>query len=160
VTSGIARRNLLDPHHNDAVDKEKNGAEREPSRRLVEQRIRNRVIEYFELVGRSQSQRDYEASAPAFVNVPYEIINQWEDWVPEDPRRPEVLSAVYSPDEVQVLGHYHGVWEIAADAVPDDYPSLAAVQALPQWEHLTEAAASAGNVFARRGKLPEDQQVS
>jgi hypothetical protein len=142
------------------VDKQKNVADREPSRRLVEQRLRNRVIEYFELVGRSESQRDYVASAPAFVNVPYEIINQWEDWVPEDPRRSQALAAVYSPDEVQALRDYHGAWEIAADAIPDDYPSLAAVQALPEWEQLTEAAASAGSVFARRGKLPEDQEVS
>lgn len=58
----------------------------QPSDRIVEQRIRNRVIEYFEMVSSFAAQQAYEEMGPPFVNVPYEVINQWEDWIPNDPR--------------------------------------------------------------------------
>jgi predicted transcriptional regulator len=41
-------------------------------------------------------------------------------------------------------------------ATPDDYPTLDAVQAMPAWDRLRQAALDAGAVFARRGKLSED----
>jgi hypothetical protein len=44
-------------------------------------------------------------------------------------------------------------------AVPDDYPSLQAVQAMPAWEQLRREANDALAVFARRGKRDEDKPV-
>src|SRR5664279_4805215 len=46
--------------------------------------MRNRVIEYLESVSTREAQREYERSAPAFVNVPYELIEEWRDHVPQD----------------------------------------------------------------------------
>jgi len=131
-----------------------------PSLRVVEQRVRNRIIEYFELVGSSDEQRAYERKAPAYVNIPYEVINQWEDWVSKDPRSGsyEPLST-FSAEEVQALRDYQAVWEDAVAAVPSTYPSLAEVEALPEWSDLTRSAARASVVFARRGPLPEDHEV-
>jgi hypothetical protein len=135
--------------------------EREPSRRIVEQRIRNRVIEYLDVVASFDAQRTYEREAPAFVNVPYEIINEWQDWVPEDRGTPATkVLGVYSPDEVEALRSYQAVWEAAAAVVPKDFPSLRDVQSLPEWELLARAAAKAATVFQRRGKLPEDRRLS
>ena len=51
------------------------------SRQLVHQRIRNRLIEYFELLSSEADLLDYEASVP--INLFAEIINQWEDWLAE-----------------------------------------------------------------------------
>ena len=56
-----------------------------PSPRVVEQRVRNRVIEYLELAASFQEQQEYERNAP-IAHIPYEVINQWEDWVHQDPR--------------------------------------------------------------------------
>ncbi len=128
--------------------------------RVVEQRVRNRIIEYFSTVGSVHEQQRYERTAPPYVNIPYEIINQWEDWVLADPRstRYEPLSTL-SQEEIEALREYQGAWERAVAAVPQTFPSLAEVQRLPEWRDLTQSAAGAAAVFARRGLLPEDREV-
>lgn len=55
---------------------------------------------------------------------------------------------------------YYGVWEDAVEALPNTFPSLAEAQALPQWTALTESAAAAAGIFARRGPLPEDREAN
>ena len=130
-----------------------------PSPRLVSQRIRNRIIENLELAGSFEAQLEYERNAP-FVNVPYEVINQWEDWVHRDPRLGVQLSDAVSDEEVDAMAAYHGVWLVAADAVPDDHPSLADVQALPAWDQLRVAASVALGVFEIRGRMAEDAEES
>jgi len=62
-----------------------------PSERVVEQRVRNRVIEYLELTSSLAAQADYEKSVP-IAYVPYEVINQWEDQLPRGPH------AIVEPD--------------------------------------------------------------
>ena len=52
-----------------------------------------------------------------FVNVPYEVINQWEDWVHRDPRLGVQLSDAMSDDEVDGMATYHRVWSVVADVV-------------------------------------------
>ena len=54
-------------------------AEDKPSLRVVEQRVGNRVIEYLELASSFAVQQEYERHVP-LAHVPYEVINQWEDW--------------------------------------------------------------------------------
>jgi hypothetical protein len=139
-------------------DRETRPAEDAPSPRLVEQRIRNRVIEYLALASSFDAQRKYERDVP-IEHVPYEIINMWEDSFPVDPRRQSDLPHVYSPDEVVAIRDYQSVWDLTADALPDPYPSLADVQAMPEWETLRRAAEMASEVFARRGKFPEDREA-
>jgi hypothetical protein len=50
------------------------------SERLIEQRVRNRIIEYLELAASFEEQRRYEQDVP-IAYVPYEVINQWGDQV-------------------------------------------------------------------------------
>jgi hypothetical protein len=130
-----------------------------PSRRVVEQRVRNSAIEYFELAASFESQQQYESDVP-IAHVPYEVINQWQDNFPDDPRMDNDLPSVFSPDEVEAIRNFHSVWDSAAEALPDDYPALGAVQALPEWDRLRRAAASALDVFERRGRMPEDREVT
>lgn len=122
------------------------------SRRVVEQRIRNRIIEYLELAGSFEAQREYDRAAP--IHVPYEVINQWQDWIPS---LPWDLSDVYSAAEIEALENVQRVWADAADAVPDDYPTLDSVQRLPAWQRLRDEACAALEIFARRGRLSEDR---
>jgi len=129
-----------------------------PSRRVVDQRIRNRVIEYFEVAASFEAQRKCERDIP-IVHVPYEVISEWKDWVWKDPRQDSDLPGIYTQEEFQALCDYQVVWEVATKAVPDDFPSLAQVQALPDWGKLRSTAESALAVFGRRGKMPEDNEV-
>jgi hypothetical protein len=129
-----------------------------PSRRVVEQRVRNRVIEYLEIAASFEIQLDYQRAVPA-VSVPGEVINQWEDWVHVDPRTDAQLSAVYSQDEARALGSFHATWSRVADGTPNPLPSIAETQQLPEWDELRQAAISTLAVFERRGKMPEDREI-
>lgn len=130
-----------------------------PSSQLVTQRIRNRVIEYLEISSSFEAQRDYERDVP-IAHVPYEVINQWGDNFPRGLRFDADDLAVYSPDEIVALQEFEPTWRIAADALPDDYPPLSAVHAMPDWERLRQAASLTLEVFNRRGRLPEDYEVA
>lgn len=129
-----------------------------PSRRVVSQRIRNRIIEYFDLVASYEAQVEYEQRVP-FVNIPYEVINQWEDSVPPLPNAPVDHLDVFSAEELREIDLFRSVWDAAADAIGKDFPSLAFVQSLPEWNRLRERAMTAGSVFQKRGLLPEDREV-
>lgn len=124
----------------------------------MEQRVRNRIIEYLDLAASYEKQADYVAAAPPFVNVPYEVINQWQDWVPLDPRTDPNPMNVLSADEIRAMCHFHATWEVVADAVPNDHPSLSTVQELREWDLLRRAATRARAVFAMRGVMPEDHE--
>ncbi|WP_154795803.1 hypothetical protein [Occultella kanbiaonis] len=127
-----------------------------PTKRVVEQRIRNRLIEYFEFASSFTAQLRYEAAAP-IVHVPYEIINQWEDWtLGLDLWLDE--AQVYTAEEKEALRRFQVVWDRAADDLADDYPALRQVQAMPAWKELRQEAELALAVFAHRGRLPEDHE--
>ena len=127
-----------------------------PSERVVEQRVRNRIIEYLELAASYEDQRDYEAAVP-IAHVPYEVINQWEDNLPHGPTA-IIEPTVYSAQELDALKQFDRVWRAAADEVPDDYPTLEQVQSMDAWKRLRSEAAKALAVFARRGKLSEEHE--
>ena len=46
---------------------------------MIQQRVRNRVMEYLELVSSFDEQRAHESDVP-IATVPAEVFNQWEDW--------------------------------------------------------------------------------
>lgn len=132
-------------------------ADESVSPRIIEQRIRNRLIEYFELAGSNEVQRKYQEDVP-FVSVPYEVIDQWDDWVRGDPPSEWfATSAVFSADEADALGEFYDMWRSVH--LPDDYPALSDVQATPDWGRLRSAALAAAAVFTRRGRMPEDHEA-
>jgi hypothetical protein len=141
------------------VDDQSNAASPDkPSARVVEQRLRNRVMESLELAASFEEQSRYELAAP-IVHVPYEVINGFEDGVISDPRTDPKVFSVYTVDEVAALGKYYDAWNVVADALSDDFPPLAEVQSLPEWSDLREVAQATLAVFNRRGRLSEDREV-
>jgi hypothetical protein len=140
------------------MGREENGVDDKPSARVVEQRIRNRVIEYLELAASLDEQTQYERAAP-IAHVPYEVIEQWADNFPREPRPDADLLSVYSTAEVAAIREVNAAWEAAA-ALPDNFPSLELAQALPEWATLRRVAEAALGVFMRRGRMPEDREVS
>ncbi|MBP2321034.1 hypothetical protein JOF56_001419 [Kibdelosporangium banguiense] len=135
------------------------GARERPTVRVVLQRHRNRIIEYLEVAASFDDQQEYERNVQ-IVHVPYEVINQWEDWFPKDPRHNFDFLDVYDAAEVDAVCQFQVAWEAAADALSDDYPPLSEVQALPEWEQLRSAAEVALTVFMKRGMMPEDHEVA
>lgn len=128
------------------------------SERLIEQRVRNRIIEYLELAASFEDQQQYEREVP-IAYVPYEVINQWGDQVWKHPRENPHNGDIYDEAEVEALCRYQEVLEATSRAVPDDYPALSKVQAMPDWSSLRENAEQALGVLMRRGKFSEDREI-
>lgn len=126
-----------------------------PSERSVEQRTRNRVMEYLAFAASFEDQRKYEAVAP-MAHIPYEVINQWEDHFPRGLEWDLACPREFTRQEVEALQRFEGVWRTTSDAVPYDYSSLYDVQALPKWLQLQMAASTALAVLEQRGRTPED----
>jgi hypothetical protein len=128
------------------------------SDRLIEQRVRNRIIEYLELAASFEDQRRYEQDVPV-AHVPYEVINQWGDQVWTAPSENPHNSDIYDTAEVDALCRYQEVLEAVTSAVPDDHPTLSDVQAMTEWKLLRDAAERTLGVLMRRGKFPEDREI-
>lgn len=117
------------------------------------------VVSSSAVVEGPKEQRQYELAAP-IAHVPYEVINQWGDQLPQGLERELERSSVFSSDEVADLRAFEEVLETTCQAVPDDYPTLERVQAMPAWEELRQAAADALALLDRRGTMPGDQEES
>jgi hypothetical protein len=89
---------------------------------------------------------------------PNELTNQWEDWVHGSLEG--YLAPVFSDDEQTALRAFQEVWSSVADASPNPLPPLAETMKLPEWERLRAAAADTIRVFAKRGRLSEDEEIA
>jgi len=127
----------------------------EPSRQIVAQRIRNRIIDYFELASSFDKQLEYEHAAP--IHVPHEIINQWEDWNPESIAN--VGEPVFESHESEAIAAFSRIWNQVAEATPNPLPPLRELQQSSQWNVLRGAAEVALLVFLKRGRFPEEVEI-
>jgi hypothetical protein len=122
------------------------------SPRLVLQRIRNRVFEYFQCVVEYRDD-------PGVWDL-NELINSWETNV-EDPFSPsEFEPPAFAPAEVAAMATTHQAWLAFSDRTPTKIKDEAAAFAIPEWDALVAACVEAIKVFERRGKLPEDKEIT
>jgi hypothetical protein len=105
--------------HRDRLSTGEDMPDDEPSDRIIEQRIRNRIIEQLELAGSFEAQRDHQAAVP-FVHVPYAVINGWEDRVRPGCRPLSGSPGALSAGEIDAVKAFNRVWDAVADEVPDD----------------------------------------
>jgi hypothetical protein len=126
-----------------------------PSRRVVDQRVRNRVIEWLELASSFSDQRQVAQFSP--VSVPNEMINSWEDHIDGDPRVDPDTGA-YSAAELVELGFVFDAWNAAADELPKGWPTIEVAQSLTTWNGLRLAASRALGTFAVRGRMSEETE--
>lgn len=128
---------------------------KEPPKEVVERRVRNRIIDYLELMTSQEDQEEYQRKVP-YVNIPSELINQWEDWVPRTIPKGYYAEPVYTPAEAEAILAYHKTWDSVADRLPPGRQSLEEFVQTAEWRELRDAAVKALSVFQPRGRLPED----
>lgn len=118
------------------------------SRKVVEQRVRNRLIEWLEVL------TSYEANPPPFdLN---ELINQWDDW---SLRESSYAADVYSATEVEHLALVAAALEEFCKATPPSISVEADALVRPKWTTLVLAGRSALSELHLRGRLSEDVEV-
>lgn len=127
------------------------------SDQLLRQRIRNNVIDYLEMAASADEQRQFERDV-AIACVPGEMINLWEDAVP-DTNWEWYSVPVFSTDENAAIRAFHVVWEQVADETPNPMPrSIEAFIGTRAWDRLAGAATEALSVFVVRGRFSGDNE--
>ena len=124
------------------------------SRKLVHQRVRNRIIEFLELASSFDEQIEYQIQAP--VNLMHEVINQWEDWVHKEPSLIEWEPGVFSEAERAVMTDFHKTWLSVIDRTRH-IEELNDAHKAPAWNDLRAAASASLLVFKARGRMSEDE---
>ena len=120
-----------------------------PSKQLVLQRVRNRIIEYFELAGDPQAQAKFG---------PNMVVSYWEDWqsLLYASRLP---APVFSAPELSAMQAFDLSWHAVANITSNPMPPIALLRGNPIWQLFTSSAANALAVFAIRGRFSEDREA-
>ena len=121
---------------------------------VVLQRIRNHIIGYLELAASFQEQLDYQKRVP-LINVPNEIIHQWEDWVSPEIQK-EYVEPIFSIREQDAIRQFQQTINQVSSDTPDPLPSIEIIQKSAQWENLRIGALEALMVFQERGRCVEN----
>lgn len=122
-----------------------------PSPQVILQRVRNRIMEYFELVADPNCLAMLSAAS---------VINMWEDWRSEPVSPLTYPDPVFNVHERDVMIGFDHAWELAADSTPDPMPEVHALRSLPAWQQLIDSAKAALSVFEVRGRLSEEEEAS
>lgn len=123
-----------------------------PSRQVVEQRIRNRIIEYLEMLCR------YHLDPPPWdLN---ETVNQWEDWVQSPAGADQFKSPTYSPTERKLLLEVDRALSAFCGVTPTAICDGDMALQGPEWTALIAAAGRALQEFSLRGRLSEDAEFN
>jgi hypothetical protein len=123
--------------------------------KLVLQRVRNRRIDALDLAASISGQLEYQKKVP-LVNVPNEVIHQWEDWLNNGDRL-DLNDPAYTAAEMEALVGYHAVWLEVCKATPSWLPPLEDLVSDQNWLKLSKAAQHALNIMMIRGPLPDDK---
>jgi len=129
-----------------------------PSKQVVMQRGRNRIIEGLETASSFDAQREYQRRVP--IHVPHEIINGWGDQVVAPINADRYPHPVFTQAERDAMAEYDRVLNEVSGATPGRLPPLEETLRLPQWHRLRDAAERALTVFLVRGRLPEDEEFA
>lgn len=115
---------------------------------LVDQRIRNRIMEYFEIASSFQIMGKFGT---------FEVINMWKDWVnPED--LTVLTEPVFSLPEQDTIRQFCVIWEICAEETEENIFDTNSLCKIDNWQTFRNSAASALKVFLIRGKFSEDSE--
>lgn len=116
--------------------------------------MRNRIIDYLDLVCNRNELLTYQQKAP--INVLNEIINQWEDWINIQNLEKTYPSPTYTPEERAAIIEYHKIWNEIAGKIPEEVETIHQFLETSLWQILSKGAQASLEVFQVRGRLSED----
>jgi hypothetical protein len=131
---------------------------KEISQTVVDQRVRNRIIEYFELVSDKNKLLEYQNNVD-FVNVLSELVNQWEDWFSIDGYKNGWYDIpIYTKEERKALLSYHCLWSTVVHEMPNNIQTINHFLCSDWWLKIQKKAKSCLIIFMDRGFLDEDRE--
>lgn len=122
----------------------------DPSDQIIMQRIRNRLIEYLDMVITFEADPVFDFDS---------LINMWEDWVSRPIADGYFTNPAFTTEEVEALRSVDSAWDAFCEATPKSMAGLEPWIHLPQWRAFVESSQGAFQVFSIRGRHPEDQEI-
>ncbi len=116
---------------------------------LLNQRVRNRIIEVLEIYCSFENQE---------IFGPDEIINMWDDLV-HDNYLNTLVEPVFSLEEQYVFSDFHNNWKEICDNTPQYMPPLSILKKDHKWISLMINAKKALNIFLIRGRFNEEVEI-
>jgi hypothetical protein len=115
---------------------------------LIEQRIRNRLIEFLEL-----ATSEHHVLRTFGLN---EIVNQWFDWNPDEPTVNDYPKPPYTESEAQLLYKVAIAISAFVNATSNDISDFSAAVATSYWRDFASCSNDALKELMKRGKLSEN----
>ncbi len=120
------------------------------SNTLLNQRIRNRIIEVLEVTSSPSDQEKLGAN---------EVINMWEDWV-DDEKIKNYVEPVFTKQEQEELLKFHTTWHHVTNNTPKNMDAISDFLHNKYWLQLMSSATKTLDTFNHRGKLSEDAEIT
>jgi len=124
---------------------------------IADRRVRNEIIDYFELVSNKLALLDYGSKNP--ISNPYaEVFDQWDDriHIDTDEMKQTFSVPLYTAAELEALRNYDQIWHQVLRETPDTMKIEAFVETA-SWKKMARAAKEALAVFQERGKLFDEE---
>jgi hypothetical protein len=118
----------------------------EVSQELLNQRLRNRIMELLEV---------YSSEEGWAYLGPDEVINQWGDLV-DDSRIGKYVKPAFSHEEQEALHKFNELWKEYCRSTPRVMPAVEVLKKTSKWQSLREQAASTLALFSERGRFEEN----
>ncbi len=126
------------------------------SKVVIEQRVRNRIIEYFKLASSEENLLQYQNNVP-IAQVPSELIEEWSTYFDiEMYNAGGYLSPTYNDEELQAILAFESMHNYACENMPDLTYDINEVFKMTWWPKFKEQAKKTLVIFMKRGKLSED----
>ncbi|MEP1553401.1 MAG: hypothetical protein ABJJ44_18690 [Paraglaciecola sp.] len=126
---------------------------------VVEQRIRNLIVDHLTLLTSPTSINEYQEKVP--VNIVNELFEQWYDNVDFRIHLIENFeSPTYTEEERVAILKVSSLMEYALSNTPDKFPDLNQFLVSAHYQLLSNCAKEALSVFLVRGKLSDDEPAT
>ena len=116
---------------------------------LLNQRLRNRIIEVLEMFAD-------EAFVEKFGTD--EIIESWYDFVDED-RFEYINEPVFTKNEINSIKRFLNLLESSFESVPTTW-TISELDNNKPWNNLVSAAKEELEIFMERGRLDEEKEIT
>ncbi len=124
---------------------------------VVSQRIRNRIMEYFDLASSKEALFEYQDNVKS-VNILNELANQWEDWFSiEGFKKGWYVEPTYTKEECDALLSYHKLWDRVFDELPAEIETIEQFVNSNWWTRVQEKSKSGLAIFMKRGYFNEEE---
>jgi IS30 family transposase len=121
-----------------------------PDRNLESERnVRDRIIEVLELISSPEDQIEYQKKVP-HIHIPFEIIEQWYDWVNVENKDYYKLD-VYTSEELEAIWKFDAVWDSTANKMDDSLTIEELIISEP-WKQMIESAKEALQAFNKNAQ--------